>query len=57
MPDTASRHPAGSRKASTSRETLSAIAHGGNPQDRVASPRRWLSNVQFFRTVKIYILR
>ncbi|BAY08375.1 hypothetical protein [Calothrix sp. NIES-2098] len=28
----------------SSRETLSAIAHGGNPQDRIASPRDWLRN-------------
>ncbi|MBW4567786.1 MAG: hypothetical protein KME31_07100 [Tolypothrix carrinoi HA7290-LM1] len=26
----------------SSRETLSAVAHGGNPQDRAASPRHWL---------------
>ncbi len=26
----------------SSRETLSAVAHGGNPQDRAASPRDWL---------------
>ncbi|KAB8334504.1 serine/threonine protein phosphatase [Scytonema tolypothrichoides VB-61278] len=28
----------------SSRETLSAVAHGRNPQDRAASPRRWRSN-------------
>ncbi|WP_166507537.1 hypothetical protein [Nostoc sp. 106C] len=27
------------RTGSSSRETLSAVAHGGNPQDRTASPR------------------
>ena len=30
--------------ARTSRETLSAVAHGGNPQDRAASPTRCLTN-------------
>ncbi|MDZ8050305.1 MAG: hypothetical protein RMX68_024275 [Aulosira sp. ZfuVER01] len=25
-----------------SRETLSAVPPGGDPQDRTASPRRWL---------------
>ncbi|BAZ53785.1 hypothetical protein NIES4103_64680 [Nostoc sp. NIES-4103] len=28
----------------SSRETLSAVPPGGNPQDRTASPRRWLPN-------------
>ncbi|MEH2182309.1 hypothetical protein [Nostoc sp.] len=49
----ASCYPAGTLRANksaepttvaSSRETLSAIAHGGNPQDRVASPRRCLPN-------------
>jgi hypothetical protein len=31
-----------STTVASSRETLSAIAHGGNPQDRVASPRHCL---------------
>ncbi|MBN4004694.1 hypothetical protein [Nostoc sp. LPT] len=26
----------------SSRETLSAVPPGGNPQDRTASPQRWL---------------
>ncbi|MEH2256190.1 hypothetical protein [Nostoc sp.] len=30
----------------SSRETLSAVPPGGNPQDRTASPRRWLPNAQ-----------
>ncbi|MGH1397108.1 MAG: hypothetical protein ACRAVC_24195 [Trichormus sp.] len=30
--------PAVGTPLATSRETLSAVAHGGNPQDRTASP-------------------
>ncbi|MEH2246953.1 hypothetical protein [Nostoc sp.] len=30
----------------SSRETLSAVPPGGNPQDRTASPQRWLPNAQ-----------
>ncbi|MBW4571914.1 MAG: hypothetical protein KME31_29050 [Tolypothrix carrinoi HA7290-LM1] len=28
----------------SSRETLAAVAHGGNPQDRAALPTHWLRN-------------
>ncbi|MGI2907704.1 hypothetical protein [Tolypothrix sp. VBCCA 56010] len=30
----------------SSRETLAAVAHGGNPQDRAALPTHWLPNAQ-----------
>ncbi|NEU77304.1 hypothetical protein PI95_033690 [Hassallia byssoidea VB512170] len=35
--------PSGSPVAS-SRESLAAVAHGGNPQDRAALPTHWLTN-------------
>ncbi|WP_334916210.1 hypothetical protein [Nostoc sp.] len=53
MPDDASCYPAGTPRANKSakpttvalsRETLSAVPPGGNPQDRTASPRRCLPN-------------
>ncbi|MGH1393022.1 MAG: hypothetical protein ACRAVC_03175 [Trichormus sp.] len=35
--------PAVGTPLAISRETLSAVAHGGNPQDRTASPTQWLN--------------